>query len=238
MTRAMVVVLLVAGSLVVIACGAATFLRYRKDDDDDNDDDDDDNNQDRHRGQNGGDRTVVGTDAMCITALGDKTATTDEPPPPAGVCISDLQQPSNNAMPNTGTNKISMPNKEYLHGGGRGPMGGSRSGRGPSPASGGCDTGGLDVCGGMPIAVLPPSHASPTSVLRGASSSGVYGTKPLQHIKASDQSGRVSQSYHRNPDIIPAPLLSPAGTVYNGYGSQGKRHGCYISHFIAFRINR
>lgn len=238
MTRAMAIVLLVAGSLVVVACGAATFLRYRKDDDDDDD-------QNHEHVQHGGDRTtVVETSTTCITTgSGIKTVNTDsdgdcEDLTQSGVNANpqqQQQQQQNSAIPTKVVggivgNKTGISDKEYhnsgpMQCGGRATIGGGGSrtlgGRATLPIGVPCD--GMDVSG-API-TLVPSHSSPKSILRNANSSNVYGTKCLQqqkglHPSAGDQPiglGRIPQPYHRNPDIIPAPLISPSGTVYNNY---------------------
>jgi len=257
MTRAMAIVLLVAGSLVVVACGAATFLRYRRDDDDDDENDEDDRNGRRPE------RTVVDAGTGCITGTGNKPeGPVHCQPVNADGCVV----PPNGAMPNNNNNNIGVNfgngnnncgknmtstdnNKEYHCGnvvGGR-VVGGLQRicsntiGRGGTvPIGASCADGSgsqQDIASGTPIALVPPSRASPTTLLRGAPSTNnnaqqtPYGTtcKPSLQQKMSlsattaamDQSGqgRIPQSYHsRNPDIIPAPLMSP-GTVYNNYNS-------------------
>lgn len=220
MTGAMAIVLLVVGSLVVAACGVATFLRYRKYDDEEDQDD---------RTQNRGDRTVYETSTICITASGNKTITAEEVSQLSGTTNCAAQQ--NNTVQNTSNTKTSMVDKEYHNSSinsGRvvsGPRNSCNVSRGSLPISVSCDRNGLADVTGMPITLIP-SHTSPTSILRGSTSPSVYGTKTLQQktsLSATDQpvSGRVPQSYHRNPDIIPAPLISP-GTVYNSYNSKGK----------------
>jgi len=224
-TRAMAIVLIVAGSLVVVACGAATFLRYRRDDDDDEE-------QEQDQNQNGGDRTVIETSTMCITTSGNKTLPTDELSLPVGAAVGAQQH--NTAITNISNNKMSMTDKEYRNG--RNIVGG-RIAVGPrisninreSQQSIGVpgDSDGQDVSG-TPITVMPPSHVSPTSILRGATSSNVYGVKIIQHkssLPVMDQStaGLQGRSYHRNPDIIPAPLMSPASAVYSNYNNKGKK---------------
>lgn len=241
MTRAMAIVLLVAGSLVVVACGAATFLRYHKDDDDDDDD------QNHERAQHGGDRaTVVETSTTCITGSGNKTTVNTDSD---GDC-EDLTQSALNANPqqqNSGIpakvvggiigNKTGMADKEYHNSGavqcgGRtmvGGGGGSRTlgGRTTLPIGVPCE--GMDVCGTPNCGV--PTHSSPKSILRSSTPSNVYGAMSLQQQKGLHPStgeqptglGWVPQPYHRNPDIIPAPLISPAGTVYSNYTGKGKR---------------
>lgn len=223
-TRAMAIVLLVAGSLVVIACGVATFLRYRKDDDEEVDNHD----------PNGTNRTVVET-GTTITESGTKTITADESSRTIGVACGAAQQ--NSTISNVGcNNKINMADKEYLNSGtvvvgGRMTSAGLRNvniGIRTSSTGIPCDGGGLDVSAGTPITFVP-SHGSPTSILRGTNSSNVlYGTKTTPHSACSPLSadqptgpGRVQQSYHRNPDIIPAPLISPR-IVYNNYSNKGQ----------------
>lgn len=223
-TRAMAIVLLVAGSLVVIACGAATFLRYRKDDDEEADD----------RDPNGAVSTMVET-GTTITGSGTKTITADESPRAVGVACGVAHQ--NNTMSNVGcNNKRNMTEKEYLNSGtavvgGRMTIAGLRNVNiGVRTGSPGvpCDGSGLDMSAGTPIAFVP-SHGSPTSILRATNSSNVlYGTKTAPHSACSPlpadqpaEPGRVPQSYHRNPDIIPAPLMSPR-IVYNNYNNKGQ----------------
>lgn len=256
MTRAMAIVLLVAGSLVVVACGAATFLRLRRDDDDDDDNDDND------RDGRGPERTVVDAGTVCITGAGNKP---EGPVHCQPVNVDGCVVPPNGTMPNNnnnvgvnfgngnnncGKNMTSTDNsKEYHCGnvvGGR-VVGGLQRicsntiGRGGTvPIGASCADGSgsqQDIASGTPIALVPPSRASPTTLLRGAPSTNnnaqqtSYGTtcKPSLQQKMSlsatatamDQpgQGRIPQSYHsRNPDIIPAPLMSP-GTVYNNYNS-------------------
>lgn len=237
----MAVVLLVAGSLVVIACGAATFLRYRRDDDDD----DDDVDRDRRAHSGGDDHRTTVVDAgvtTCITASGNyKTA--DGSPRPAdttggGGGGGGGAPPHNVLTPNVGHGKAAA-DKEYLNGGGSTNgsgrlVGGLRnSGIGrmpPLPAGVSGDCGASDGSPGAPITVVP-SHASPTSILRGTTSANMYGVKSLQQkisLSAADQpppgmQGRASQAFHRNPDIIPAPLMSPGGNVYNNYIGKGEK---------------
>lgn len=256
MTRAMTIVLLVAGSLVVVACGAATFLRYRRDDDDDDNDDEDD----RDNGGRGQERTVVDGNTVCIPGPGNKP---EGPVHCQPANVDGCAVPPNGAMPNNnnnnnvganfgngngggGKNVNAATDKEFHCGnlvGGR-VVGGlqricsntiGRSGSIPIGAS--CADGGgsqQDAVSGAPIALVPPSRASPTTLMRGAPSSNnaqqSYGAtcKPSLQQKMSlsgstavDQSGsgRMPQSYHsKNPDIIPAPLMSP-GNIYNNYNS-------------------
>lgn len=238
MTRAMAVVLLVAGSLVVIACGAATFLRYRRDDDDD----DDDADRDR-RAHNDDDRTTV-MDAgvtTCITASGNYKTADGSPRPAETTDGGGGALLHNVATPNAGLGKAAA-DKEYLNGGGNANGGGRlvgglrNSGVGrvpPLPAGVPGDGGTSDGSPGAPITAAP-SHASPTSILRGTTSANMYGVKSLQQkisLSAADQpppglqGGRASQAFHRNPDIIPAPLMSPGGNVYNNYIGKGEKNG-------------
>lgn len=244
MTRAMAVVLLVAGSLVVIACGVATFLRYRKDDDDDEDDDAaatatataaagtdaehhhrhrqndrDDGRNPRGRAQSGGNRrTAADAGATCVA--GHKIADAD------GMAAAGAGRPDgrNHAKSNAAD---AAEHRNGADGGGS--WNGNAAGRGPPPAVVSCD--GVVVPGG-PTAAASPSRASPMSAVRAVAASNAYGVKTLQRRGSLVSSsppppvglaqGQQPQSYHRNPDIIPAPLMSPAGTVYSNYGGQGK----------------
>lgn len=264
MTRAMAIVLLVAGSLVVVACGAATFLRYRRDDDDDNDNDD---NRDNGRRP---ERTVVDAGTVCIAGAGNKPdgpvhcqpANADGCAVPPNVAIpnnnNNVGVNFGNGNNNSGKNMTSTDNsKDYHCGnvvggrvvGGLQRIGSNTIGRGSAvPISASCANGGgsqQDIVSGTPIALEPTSRASPTTLLRGASSinnnaqQSSYGVtcKPsiqqkmsLSATAAIDQPGpgRIPQSYHnRNPDIIPAPLMSP-GTVYNNYNSGKDTYIYYI----------
>lgn len=245
MTRAMAIVLMVAGSLVVVACGAATFLRYRKDDDDNDDDDG------QGRDQNAG--MVVDANALCIVAPGNKTIAADGPSLVAGVANSVPQ--TNCAMPNDGNHKTNTADED-VRGNNANVSGGGRVvvSSGPRNAltrerTGSCSgDGSADVACAQTAAVVTPSRASPTSVLRGPATSNVYGVQSLQHkgslsLPSSDQpggqqlAGRVSQAYHRNPDIIPAPLMSPAGTTYSNHNHKGKTDSIkYIPHTFVFRV--
>lgn len=253
MTRAMAIVLFVAGSLVVVACGAATFLRYRRDDDgDDNDEDDRENGR-------GPDRTMVDAGMVCIAGSGNKPEGLLPHGQPANSDCCAV--PLNSAMPNNnnvganfsngntnngGKNMVIDDNgKEYHCGnavGGR-VVGGlqricsntiGRGGVVPMGTSCADSDGSQDVVSGAPIALVPSSRSSPTTLLRGAPSSNnnvqqSYGTTFKSSLQqkmplsaaSTDQPGpgRGPQSYHsRNPDIIPAPLISP-GTIYNNYNN-------------------
>ncbi|XP_026817002.1 uncharacterized protein LOC113556330 isoform X2 [Rhopalosiphum maidis] len=252
MTRAMAIVLLVAGSLVVVACGAATFLRYRRDDDDGDDNDEDDRDNGR-----GSERTIVDASTVCIAGPGNKP---DGPVHCQPANVDGCAVPANGAMPsnnngganfgngnsNGGKNTTAADNGKEFHCGnvvGGRVVGGLQRicsntiGR-STPIGAPCADGGgsqQDVVSGAPIALVPPSRASPTTLLRGTPSSNnahqpSYGAtcKPSLQQKmsmsssaANDQPGpgRIPQSYHsKNPDIIPAPLMSP-GNVYNNYNS-------------------
>lgn len=219
MTGVMAIVLLVVGSLVVAACGVATFLRYRKYDDEENQDD---------HVHNRGDRTVYEASTICITASGNKTITAEEVSQLSGTANCTVQQ--NSTVQNISNTKTKMVDKEYHNISinseriVNGPRNSCNVSRGTLPISVSCDRNGLADVTGIPITLMP-SHTSPTSILRGSSSPSVYGTKMLQQktsLSATDQPGsvQVPQSYHRNPDIIPAPLMS-TGTIYNSY-SKGK----------------
>lgn len=234
MTRAMVVVLMVACSLVVIACGVATFLRYRKDDDDED--------EDGEGARDGGDRTTavagVGgavdatSTATMATATDAKAAATDEQrqlrraaAQRNGKMAGDKEYHNTVVVSGRGT-PIAVP-----------PV--------PQPSA---VTGIVaDSCG----SAAPSSNASPTSILRGGAPASLcgnpvaYAGKPPakgslsasgpdhhhhHHHLSQAQTGRAQpqQSYHRNPDIIPAPIMSPGGAVYNNY--TGKR--AFLSFFV------
>lgn len=225
MTRAMAIVLTVAGSLVVVACGAATFLRYRKDDDEN---------------QNAEDRTVVDANARCIVTPGDKTIAADGPSVAAEMANS-VQQ-TNCAVPKDSDHKADEDfrgNNANVSGGGRVVVCSGPRNVVTRERTGSCSDSGNEsaVVACAPTAIVKPSHESPTSVLHGpAPSNNVYGVhhKGSLSLSSSDQpggqqlAGRVSQAYHRNPDIIPAPLMSPAGgTAYSNHNHKGKTHSFF-----------
>lgn len=243
MTPAMAIVLLVAGSLVVIACGVATFLRYRKDDEEDGADGGNGETRNFDRDQigsaNGPVETRIGTTCISNTPHRNaKTMTTEQ-----------LLQQTNGAKvqqnnialhyKNTvvgNNNKTTAVDKEYHGGDGSGDGGIGCLRNSISNAA---------IYRSDASTGASPSHVTPTgaSVARGMTpcSANAYATIKSSQIKncsssfsaaapaTNDQPGRVSlqQSYHRNPDIIPAPLqmMSP-NTVYNHH--KGKLYIIFI----------
>lgn len=241
MTRAMAVVLLVAGSLVVVACGVATFLRYRRDgDDEDEDDGGGDNRDGAYSGTtSGGGRTTVSGDVDNGTAAVGKTvAAADEHQLRRGVPAAAQRNSVGTLCAGGKTNATAvLADKEYHAGSGRMMAGAAGTRNCGTMAGSGRATPVLTPCGGMDatgIPLAPQLHASPTSVLRGGTI--LYGAKPPPKGSLSDHqhhqpaslppTGRAPQSYHRNPDIIPAPMMSPGG-VYNNYSGKYKNYSFY-----------
>lgn len=239
MTPAMAIVLLVAGSLVVIACGVATFLRYRKDDEEDDGDGGNGEGRNFDRDQIGTANGPVETriSSACISATPHRNVKTMTAEQLLQQTNGTKVQQNNIALHYKNTvvgnnNKTTAVDKEYHGGDGNGDGGVaclrnsiSNAAIYKSDGPTGASPSRLPPAAASVVRSMTPCSANAYSTVK--SSQMKNGAAPFAAAAPStnDQPGRISlqQSYHRNPDIIPAPLqmMSP-NTVYNHHN--GKLH--------------